>query len=372
MRSMTRTPRASRPARFAIARACPLLGAAIGILLATGCGSETVATQPTVDVSTLYWALALDHRAVTMSTAAPFDTVRLTATALNPSGDTLTGLGAAIFTSTDLQRVRVDANGVVHALAVGSAIQVIATLRAGNMTHTDTATIDVTDDPAPHPIASLSIHPAPPDSAKLAMGSFPKFLAARMLDADGQPIDGVAVDYRSSDPTIASVDRELGFVTGNRPGRVTIVASATAYGATRADTLAFTIGLPVRAIVGVADSLLFSTRSVLFAPSEVRVGPGAAVVWIWAADIPGTDVTFDDPSNVAERTDGGLGSGAHTGAGNIPAQANCSASTDFLTRIRECFKARVFPVPGVYPYRSTLTGATGRIVVVDERDAAAP
>jgi plastocyanin len=184
----------------------------------------------------------------------------------------------------------------------------------------------------------------------------------------------VAVDYRSSDPTIASVDRELGFVTGNRPGRVTIVASATAYGATRADTLAFTIGLPVRAILSVVDTLLGlgSTRSVLFAPSEVRVGPGAAVVWIWARDIPATDVTFDDPSNVAERTDGGLGSGAHTGAGNIPAQANCSASTNFLTQIRECFKARVFPVPGVYSYRSTLTGATGRIVVVDERDADAP
>jgi plastocyanin len=349
-----------------------LIAVAFSVVAVAGCGGDALATRPNADTSALYWSLTLDHRAVTLATTPPYDTIRLIATPRNPSGAALAGLGSVTFTSSDLARLRVSADGVVQALAVGTGALVVATLQAGNVTHADTVFIDITPNPTPRPLGSLSIHPVPPDSAKVAAVSG-KQLTVQALDVDDNPMAGLLVEFRSSDPTTATVDRQTGFVAGKRPGHVLIVASSTVYGNTRADTLPFTIGEQVSYWVHVDRAhSVGATPATGFTPSEVTVGSGATIMWQWTPDLPATDVTFEDPTNVAESA--GLGP-LHLGAsgpGNIPAPDGCTSAVDPFSAFRNCLKARTFPVPGVYRYHSTLTGAAGEITVVDEHAPPGP
>jgi hypothetical protein len=335
-------------------------------VIATGCAGDVAAPRP-IDGSTTFWALTLDHHAITLSTVAPYDTIRLVATPRASDGHALSGLADVRFASGDLARVQVSVDGLVQAVSVGSSIPVVVTLRANNVTHTDTAYITVTGDSPPPVLDTFSIHPEAPDSAKVAMNSPGKMLSLRATDSAGNPISDLAVDFQSSDTSIAIVDRALGLVTGIRPGRVTIVASATAYGVTRTDTLPFTIGLPLSAFVFVEPgTLAYSTTSTAFAASGVTIAKGGTVLWHWYFGIPSTDVTFDDPTNVAQST-GGFG--ADGAAGNIPAPIDCRI-VDGAYHFMDCNHARTFPVAGTYTYHSTATGATGRVVVVDEHASA--
>lgn len=341
-------------------RVTPVLAAAAFVVC--GCsGDAAVAPPPVTDVSQTYWALTLDHHAVTISTVAPYDTIRLTATPRNAAGEPLSGLPAPTFTSTDLERVQVDADGLVHARKVGSLVKVVASLAQGNLVHADTVVITVTNTASPPVLAALSIHPVPPDSAKLAV-STTKVVTARLLKADSTTIPGLAVYYTSSDPTTAKIDRTTGRITPVRPGTVTIIASATAYGITRADTLPYVIGYPVLMPVTVTTQVNASGELVAgFDPNVITIGTGGTIL-IVNPPTSGVmiDMTFDDPTNVA-------GASQYCtpfvnygcGSGNIAAFGGDSIATNNI-------RARSFPVPGTYPFRSTIFGTTGKIVVVDE------
>lgn len=339
-------------------RVFPVLAAAA--LVVCGCsGDAAVAPPPVTDVSQTFWSLTLDHHAVTLSTVAPYDTIRLTATPRNAAGEPLSGLPVPTFASTDLERVQVDADGLVHALEAGSLVKVVATLAHGNLVHTDTVLITVTNDASPQLLDSLSIHPVPPDSAKLAVTTT-KLVNARFLKADGTQIPGMAVYYTSADPTIAKIDRTTGRITPIRLGTVDIVASATAYGITKADTVTYVIGYPAGMVLTVMTHVNASGQVVAsFDPSVVTIGTGGTIL------IPNTsgvaiDMTFDDPTNVAAVRDQCLPNLQYQcESGNIAAFGGDSIA---LNNIR----SRRFPVPGTYPFRSTIFGTTGKIVVVDE------
>jgi plastocyanin len=192
----------------------------------------------------------------------------------------------------------------------------------------------------------------------------------RAQSEDDDSIAGLRVNFSSSDPTIASVDRVTGLVIGQRTGRVFIVATATAFGATRSDTLPFTVGLPIYYDVLVAlASLPNSSPPTTFAPSEIHVGVGATVQWQWAEDMRPVDVTFDDSTRVAEDTVDFFGS--HTGPGNIAPPVDCRADVP-LAFVFNCIKGRAFPQAGTFTYHSTLTGAAGQVIVVDESAAGNP
>jgi hypothetical protein len=342
---------------------------ACGLAVTGGCGADAPSTSSPSGPSAPYWALTLDHHAVTLSTIAPYDTIRLTATPRNVDGTPLTGLPGVIYASTDLSRVQVSADGVVQAVAAGDGIAVTATLQAGNLTHADTAIINVSADTAPRPLASLSIQVQPPDSATIPMGSFtPKVLPVVLLDVGGNPISDAAVYFQSSNPAIATVDRSAGAVTGNVPGTVTITATATVYGASRADSIRFTVGYP-----GPGQTVvIFGPQPVAnsppvpgFLPADVTISTGANVVFSMTPGYTPTDVTFDDPTHVAEDTISSPFLGGMTGAGNIPTVTGCTSGLDYVSRFEQCNRSRVFPVAGVYPYRSVATGAAGRVTVVD-------
>ncbi|MGH7514163.1 MAG: Ig-like domain-containing protein, partial [Gemmatimonadales bacterium] len=136
--------------------------------LIVGCRSDELQAPLNPEGASAYWALALDHQAITLSTAASYETIQLTATPRTVTGDPIGGLGAVTFTSSNAEAVQVDANGLVTALAPTFGVIVIAKLKANGITHADTATVVVTEGPPPT-LASFSIHPVAPDSAKFAL-----------------------------------------------------------------------------------------------------------------------------------------------------------------------------------------------------------
>jgi plastocyanin len=357
-----------------------------GLLLAACAGESAAPFAPATgaDATGLYWGLTLNHHAVTLSTVAPYDTMALVATARDARGAALEGLGTVAYTSSDPSRVQVSADGHVRALQSVQGVTVTAELLVGNVRHTDQTTFVVTDEPAPPTLAHLSIHPQPPDSTTWSLsgdGSFfhlpgngnagfatPKAVFGSGTDAQGTPIPGLNLAFSASDTTVARV---VGFgpvmvLFPMKPGRVSFIASTTAYGVTLADTVQFTIVMPVLQIVKIRPRQvsLGGPDQITFGPADITVAPGGAVLWL---NLSGTqaDVVFDDPTNVVEH---GAISCANPDepldAGNIAAfgvpQDSLAPSLD-----AENCRSRRFPVAGVYPYHTSLTGATGRVVVAD-------
>jgi hypothetical protein len=337
------------------------------VLVLTACASDAaVSPAPITDVARMYWALTLDHHAVTLSTVAPYDTIRLTATPRTVSGEPLSDLPAPVFASLDLDRAAVSADGLVHVLKSGSRIPIMATLAVGNLRHADTVLINVTDVAPPPVLAALSIHPLAGDSAKSAL-AISTTLEARAIAGDSTAIFGLVVYYSSLDRTIATIDRTTGAVQALRVGHVMMIATATAYGVTKADTLPFTIGYPVLQYLSITAQHNANGQTVgAFPPNSIIMGPGGAV-WFSNQTTIATDVTFDDPTNVLQ-VDAycvppfSILFPLLCGSGNIEAFAldpeGPIASNGF--------RARRFPVPGTYPFHSTINGTSGTIVVVDE------
>jgi hypothetical protein len=354
--------------RCALSRPSLRCAAAVLALVVSGCASDaTVAPAPANGDQQMYWALTLDHHAVTLSTVAPNDTIRLTATPRTVDGTPLTDLLAPTFTSLDHDRIAVSADGLVRVIKTGDQIPVVATLAVGNLLHSDTVFINVTAAAPPPVLAALSIQPESGDSAKTATGSARDILA-RAIAADNSEIEGLAVYYTSLDPTIATIDRASGFLQPVRPGHVNVIATATAYGVTKADTLRLTIGYPVTGLtINVVAQRTVSGQIVGgFSPDRLVIGPGGTVLIGNHSGIV-TDMTFDDPTNVMQvdmwcRPPFSIIAPLMCGSGNIEAFAREPNDTQGLTALR----TRRFPVPGTYNYHSTIFGTTGTIVVVDE------
>jgi hypothetical protein len=387
----------------------------LGLPLALACQGDHLTPPPLVDEQVLYWALDLSHHAVTLSTTAPYDTLTLVATPRNQKGEPLTGLPAPRYTTTDAERVLVTPQGVLAAVAPTSApIQVTATLTTGNLTHTDTVLVKVVDDPTPPRLATFSIHPVPPDSAKSAAGGSVWFagtllgvcktLLVQAVDSNGMPMADLLTAFRSSDPNTADFDlcRDVyppAPVTGSRvfshrPGTVTLYASTTAFGITKADTLPFRVGYPIKAVISVPTSApaLGGNPVDIFVPSEVKVGVGALIQFggagIYVGPADSTDIIFtgtDLPNIAAVDTSGFInqpwGVSFITLADNCnyypPPWWDCTGAGNIFLPLQDLQDPRdrnggstafrVFTVPGTYEYHSTIHGTGGRIIVVDER-----
>lgn len=345
------------------------LGVMLIASVVLGCGTDATLPTPAPDAAHLYWSLTLDQHAVTLSTTSPFDTERVTATPRDATGAPLTGVGAATYKSLDLARVQVTPDGLLHGIDAGDGVAVVATLTAGDVTHTDTVMVNVRDVADPPMLTTFSIHPVPPDSAVWPMtalgtewltpiyGAGPKALPLRALDANGQSISDLPVDFRSSDSTIASVERQTGVFTAHRPGRVTFFASTTWYGVATEDSVSYQITLPLVQSIALVQGY-GGTR---FSPSGAKIVVGGYVSFI--APWPSADVVFDAPGNIAEDS-----IFCQCGAGNIGPFGG--DTLNFLNDIR----IRRFPVAGTYIFRDKLSGATDSIIVAqaaDQRESAA-
>lgn len=380
------------------------------------CQGDHLTPAMPVDPAVLYWDLRLNHHAVTLSTAAPYDTLTLTATPRNSMGEPLGGLPAPTYRSTDPERVAVTEGGVlIAAQPTAQPVPVVATLVSENLQHVDTVLVRVDTATVPPQLGSFSIQSVPPDSAKNAarggLGSM-KYLLNRLVvaaDTGGAPFSEVTVSFdpndlipapvpvpdllvafHSSDTTIAKVEyRNIGgnmgvfTLLGLRPGTVTLRASTSAFGITKTDTLVFRIGEPLITFMG-GNANLTSGREryrdtlpdgsvVPVYGDPVRVATGGLVLFA----LDSADVTFADPTNVGPAVNADpyynsfllcfLFVPSCTDSGNIPVtDTKLLPGGGFTGK----FVGRTFPVPGTYEYQSRVAGSTasttGRIIVVDE------
>jgi len=358
-----------------------------GVLLAlvvAGCDRLTPVAPytPTTDPAQLFLSLTLDHRTITMSTLAPYDTLQLTAMPRDGTGAPMTGLPAPTFTSSDTTAVRVTPGGLLQARAAGSAL-IIAEIRAdGNVRQADTAYVTVTADvTAPPRLATFSIEPLTPQDAVWAMTPeqgatgaaliffatqqwpFPR-LTPRILDAQGNPMPWVPVEYESLDPDIVLVyPRDPALYPPQQPGTARIVMRATVYGVTMADTAHFTVTAPYIHGVIVRPSASGGPPDVAPKTPTIRAG---GYVFFTNETADSVRVTFDDPAS-AGPTDvvcSAFG-GGFCGAGNIPN----FMSTDTVTfgpsgNPLENTRGRQFTTPGTYAFHIEPLGVTGHIIVV--------
>ncbi|HZS61194.1 MAG TPA: hypothetical protein VFA43_18095 [Gemmatimonadaceae bacterium] len=246
----------------------PLMVIALG-----SCVSDPTATPIPSNATTLYWSLRLNHRAVTLSMVAPYDTIRLIATPLTIHATPIKNLPTATFTSLDLEHVRVDSTGFVQAVGTGQQIGIVATLTVGDDSHSDTVLLNITDTASAPKLTTFSIHPIPPDSAKTSLDRA-YTVTARALDASGDSIPGLAVDFETSDSTVATIDRTSGFMFGHRPAHCKIIATTTSYGVTKSDTLPFTVGNAVLQQIQISPQTDANGHTVgAFVPNQFALGP---------------------------------------------------------------------------------------------------
>ncbi len=327
------------------------------MLLSGACASDNTAPTPPGSVEDLFWSLDVNHPAVLMSTAAPYDTISLQVTPLNVRGQALPLEGVVTFVSAAPEKVQVTEDGKIKALATATGVEVTATLSMRNSKRVVKTRVTVTNVAAPPTLTTFSIQPLAPDSAKTAV-SFPwtpsKAVKVRLLDQNENPIASTNIQWTSSNTTIADVQPMNGSVTGRSLGQVTIIARTTVYGVAKVDSLRFTVGMPV------TGSIRIDGPPYAFFPKVDTIAMGGAVIWTnYTGD--SVDVVFEDPSNVkadfifcgcGEQEDGNIGPFAAYVPEEDPPE--------------ETYVSRSFPVPGVYNYRSTITGQTGQIVVVRE------
>lgn len=373
---------AERPERGVRLLAGRLVGAlAICSLALAGCDDFQTATtfEPVRDGSNLYGALTLDHRAVNLSTVAPYDTIRLTATPRNLRGEPMTGMPAPTFRSSDTMSVWVTQEGLVQARRATAGVQIIAELATGdNIRHADTTIVKVTEIASPPELASLEITFASPEDALWPMttGEFgvlggvyftlaglpvpgSRVISTSARDGMGNPINGLEIDFVSLSPTVF-VNRRNGAVENviGPPGEeATIVARTTAYGITRADTATITVAGPM------VNTFLISEAEGQrgWMNSEVVVRPGGVVTWYYVS-LDGTpfDVIFEDTTNIEPVPELCAVLGAFMphfcGAGNIS-----------ISGVTEAHLRR-FPQPGIYEFTAPKIGWQGRVRVVADDD----
>ena len=359
---------------------CAKIGAwLLTATLLAGCGGlEPVAPySPITDPAALFMSLTLDHGAINLSTAAPYDKLQLTATPRDANGTPMPGLPTPTFRSSDTTKVWVTPEGLLQARQPGSRIRVIAELVVdGNIRHADTAMVNVTSSAPPPKLDVLSLEPVDEGAVwsmtsvqslfgqllfYLASGrSFQPAFDLKALDPDGNPIPGLAVEYESLDPEVVRVDPVSGNIRLLQPGEARLVARTTTYGVTMADTTLFTVTLPM--IEGVWIQRGPEGQPPTVTSKTVVIRPGGYVFWTnQTAD--SVRVTFDDPAG-AERieeicTAYGATYPAHCESGDMAPFMGGESSFQDNTRGRQ------FKEPGSYTFHIEPLGITGQVVVTE-------
>lgn len=314
-----------RPMTRAIVRAARRLSRVAGVAILAGtlayCGGDnSVAARP--DSSTLFWSLSVSDQAVALAVG---ETLQITATPRYSSGAAIPDLPTPTFTSQDSGKVTVDANGVLHAVATTSGVQIIASLQAQGITHADTIIVAVTATATP--VATFSIHPIPPDSAVVAFNS-PVFINATIQDANGNDIPGIPFAIQLTDSS--RIGPLYGMLYAQGLGPVGVIATTNAYGVRLKDSVEYRVGYMLSGNVSI------DSATSAFLPSGVKIAATGSVTWYNGSLVPAS-VTFDDP--------------AHVDGGNI----TTIAPGDFAMR--------TFPTAGTYTYHGSSPTLTGRVLV---------
>jgi hypothetical protein len=359
------------------------------------CGQDV--TQPRlVGADQLYWQLVLNHHAITLALEAPYNKVQLAATPVNVHGVPIQEESTVRYAIVGNDpSIEISSDGIVTAKAVKTGVRVVASGTVGEVTFTDSVWINVTDIP---------VVPIPPvlDHIDLRVGntsltnvdcsmtsgvvSGETALIAQAMN-DQQPIPGTIVKVSSSDESLIRVDPYTGklAVSCIKTGPVWLKGVATVYGQTREDSIQVKVVWPRFAQVG--TSILFPTGETdpffNFVPGTLVVGAGATVAFVNSSFTDSLDIVFDNPAAVVEAPPFLLSGNLvpSSGSGNITpwmrySNAACNDLPAGLPRINcllgigtSSMRARQFPTPGTYQYRSkTQKSSTGVIIVKGEME----
>src|SRR6266511_2966187 len=164
-------------------------------------------------------------------------TLQLTATPKDASGNTLTGRTVG-WTSSNTAVATVSTSGLVTGKVAGSV-----TITATSEGKTGSAAVTVTQ----VPVASVTVSPA---TATIQIGQTAQ-LTATPKDASGNTLSGRVVTWGSSSTSIATVNAS-GLVSGVTPGSATITARSEGKSGTAAITVTVVIGTTA-VLVGAGD-----------------------------------------------------------------------------------------------------------------------
>jgi hypothetical protein len=358
------------------------------LLAAAACSGDRAAIpfEPATgdDAAGLYWSLTVNYKSLTLSTVAPHDTVQLIATPRDAKGNPIEGLGPVTFTSDDTTRVVVSPTGLVRAVRPSQESHVVAELSTGNVKHSVDVLIVAVPDSNPPVLAGVYFQPTPPDSATIGMtgdggglsigygkvqATTVKFVAPPVpFDTAGNPIPMLLAMCESTDEAVIQTfcNPFVTIVAPLRPGHAKLIATATAFGVTKADTVDYTVTMPPYAVVWLKNvpGTLGTTKVALDA-AEVTIRKGGTVVWGNLTGAP-ADIVFDDPSSAAEHgaiSCANAGVVDEGGSGDIASFGVEQESTAALS-VDNC-RSRSFPTPGTYTYHSPLTGVAGKVIVTD-------
>lgn len=358
----------------------------VGLGAAIACSSPDLNGPASADLSQLPWILTLSAHAITMDTAAPYDTLQLTAAVRTVYGTQLPSTAAVTFATND-SSVRVSANGLLTARAVRNNVQVVASVLYNGVQIADTAIVNVTGLGAPPVFRRLLLQLMPGDSAKIAAPNlaagrygFPqrKTLQIGALDALGNPIANSLVALRSSDVLQAGLSTfggsdhaettdntvDVYIPQSSRIGvSATIYGGATVYGKSLQDSVKFVVTnqlmliYTLRATPGTGTFGTGSTNTtfVLLPNTQQAIGVGGYVWWVNTTS-DSLDIVFDDPT-VASPDNVGYPSGA----GNIapfPGGDILNAQDPGLY-----IRARRFLHAGMFHFHSIRAGIEGVVIV---------
>lgn len=281
-----------------------LILSVIAIVAVSSCSVQEI-KQPYRSGENDFWDVLVNHRAVTMATVAPFDTITLTATPRNYLGHKIVIEGTVSYWSGD-KALKVDSTGMVKALGVVTTAWVFASYSYGGMTHTDSVLFKVTAGAPSIEAGLLSLELAPGDSAKHAVGvpdgifgttPSDKRPAVSLISTLNTKMTGFPIRYSTSDSTIMRVNQTTGAMRGLRPdSRAYLRAEATVYGKELKDSIEYYIGYPLMYHIGTSWKAPVGTGQFAgnWAPAfDIIVGTGAVVVWHAEGALKSFNVKFD-------------------------------------------------------------------------------
>ncbi len=342
----------------------PALTLSLALASTVACGGSDLATAPPMtDPGSVYFSMRANHQAVTLGSMPPYDTLQLSAIPYAADGTILSTSATPKFFMGDSSAIRVTPDGVLHATATSGTAQVHVSLTIGDVTYQDSIPVTIYPSTTLPKILSAQIV-RPLDSAKRAYaGTY--VLNTIVKDSQNVTVPGIPVRIWVDDSAHFAFNPLRKRLEYNRlrfgAGTGMVHAGATIFGRVFRDSMAWTLGYPLR------GSFSLTRRTVPGKPatlswdgvpeSPVYIGVGGVIAWNSGLTDSLLDIVFEDPS-LAKR-DPASPDGAE---GNIAPFYGGIIGWGYISRSRK------FTRPGTVRFRSArFPQVVGTIVVIDER-----
>ena len=233
-------------------------------------------------------------------------TAQLVAEPLDAGGNVLPARPIQ-FTSNNPTAVSVSATGLVTALAAGSAV---ITAASEGKTAVATITVSIV------PVATVVVTP---NANPLFVGQTAQ-LSAEPRDAEGKEVAGRAVQWSTSEPSVATVT-STGLVTAVAPGSATITATSEGKTGTAAVTVS---PKPVSAVIISPGQVTVTVGGTTQLAAQVTDEGGNA--------LPGRPISYTSSApQIATVSTSGLVTGVTTGSATITATSEGKTGTATVT-----------------------------------------